>query len=233
MDEKDEQRKLTIKDWAKEDRPREKLMEKGVAALTDAELLAILIGSGTVAMSAVELAKHILKENNNDLHTLATKTYKQLTKIKGIGEAKAITIVSALELGRRRPQQPEVKPVIKSAQDVYELMRATFMDLEHEEFWILLLNRANKVLDKILISEGGLSATVVDPKKVFKNALQSTTSSIILMHNHPSGNLEPSPQDHAITKKLIEGGNLLEIKVLDHLIFTNNGFYSFNEAGYM
>lgn len=219
---------LTIKKWAEEDRPREKLLLKGKSTLSDAELIAILIGSGTASVSAVELARHILQESQGNLHQLARLNVKELMKFKGIGEAKAISIVAALELGRRRREgEPEQKPKITSSQDVFNLVRPYFEDLSHEEFRVILLNRANKVIQNQLISSGGVSGTVADPKIIFKYALDSLASSIILTHNHPSGNLKPSQADINLTKKIKAAGVLLEIPVLDHLIFANDEYFSF------
>ena len=219
---------LNIKSWAEEDRPREKLLLKSKSALSDAELIGILIGSGTASMSAVDVAKTILNHSGNDLNHLAKLSVKELMKFKGIGEAKAISIVSAMELGRRRKetQSPE-KPKITCSEDVYEVIRPELMDVNHEEFWTLLLNRSNKVIKKQLISSGGVAGTVADPKIIFKSALEELACSIILIHNHPSGNLTPSQADIMLTKKMKEAGKLLEIPVLDHLIFTDNGYFSF------
>ncbi|UII27110.1 DNA repair protein RadC [Fulvivirga maritima] len=219
---------LNIKSWAEEDRPREKLLLKGRAALSEAELIGILIGSGTKSLSAVDLSKHILSENGNDLNQLAKLSVKDLMKFKGIGEAKAISIVSALELGRRRKETEAVKkPQITCSEDVYKIIAPELLDNRHEEFWILILNRRNMVIKKQLISSGGVSGTVADPKIIFKSALEELACGIILIHNHPSGNLNPSQQDISLTKKMKEGGRLLEIPVLDHIIFTDNGYFSF------
>jgi len=223
---------LNIKDWSPEDRPREKLLQKGTSALTEAELIAILIGSGTVKASAVELAKKILLLGNNSLNELARLTVKDLMKIKGIGEAKAITIVAALELGRRRKEQdPAEKPKINSSKDAFDLLKGDFMDLPHEEFWVLLLNRANRVINKKRISGGGVSGTVADPKIIFKLALEELASGFIVAHNHPSGNLTASQSDLDLTRKLKESGKLLEIQLLDHLIITNQKYFSFADEG--
>ncbi|WP_035726560.1 RadC family protein [Eisenibacter elegans] len=223
---------LAINHWAADDRPREKLRDKGREALSDAELIAILIGSGTVSMSAVELAKQILQATNNDLHHLAQLNMKDLQKFKGIGEAKAITIMAALELGRRRKAaEPHKRPRISSSADVYNLMQAELLDLPYEQFWIILLNNANVVIQKTRISSGGVSGTVVDAKMVFQPALQALATGIILVHNHPSGNLKPSQADKTLTHKLKEGGKVLDIQILDHLIFTNNGYLSFADEG--
>lgn len=223
---------LGIKSWAEEDRPREKLLLKGKAALSEAELIAILLGSGTPSISAVELAKQILSANAHDLNTLARLSVKDLMKFKGIGEAKAISIVAALELGRRRKDNESTKkPKITCANDAFELMKPHLMDLPHEEFWILLLNRSNSVIKKQLISSGGVSGTVVDAKVIFKVALEELASSVLLIHNHPSGNLKPSQQDIILTKKLTEAGKSLDTVVIDHLIFTNENYFSFAEEG--
>lgn len=221
-----------ILSWAEEDRPREKLLLKGKAALSDAELIAILIGSGTASLSAVDVAKLILKSVNHDLNALAKLSVKDLQKNKGIGEAKAISIVSALELGRRRKEtEPAKKEKITCADDVYQMMRPHLLDLPHEEFWIVLLNRANTVIKKHSISQGGVSGTVADPKLIFKVALENLASSVILVHNHPSGNLKPSEADMKLTRKLTESGKMLDLPVLDHIIFTDTSFFSFADEG--
>jgi DNA repair protein RadC len=222
---------LTIKSWAEEDRPREKLMLKGKSSLSDAELLAILIGSGTVSISAVELCKQIFASVNNNLHELAKLNLKDLQKFKGIGEAKAITIMAALELGRRRKEADfEKRTAISCAKDVYVLMQAELMDLPYEEFWILLLNKANQVIKKIQISRGGIAGTVADVRLIMKNAIENLASGLILVHNHPSGNLKPSSQDISLTQRVKQAGELMEVPVLDHLIFTDKGYYSFADS---
>ena len=223
-----------IRNWAEDDRPREKLQLKGRQSLSDAELLAILIVSGTKNESAVDLAKKILQKANGNLPELSKLNIQELTKISGIGPARAITIIAALELGRRRNESEVlIREKIKSSKDAYEIFRYTMGDKPYEEFWILLLNRANKIIRKVAISEGGISGTVVDPKKIFKIALDHHACSIIMGHNHPSGMLTPSEADIRITKKLIEAGKMLEISVLDHLIIGENGFYSFADEGGM
>lgn len=228
----EEKQRLGILSWAEEDRPREKLLLKGRTTLTDAELLGILIGSGTRALSAVDVCRLILQGSENDLNQLAKLSVKDLQQFKGIGEAKAITIVAALELGRRRKETPVVKrPKITSSQDAYDAIKPELWDLPHEEFWLLLLNRANQVVRKERCSTGGVAGTVTDPKIIFKAALQHLASSIILVHNHPSGNLKPSEADLRLTKKLKEAGALLDIPVLDHLIFADGGYYSFADEG--
>ena len=222
----------TIKNWAEDDRPREKFLLKGRQSLSDAELLAILIVSGTKEHSAVDLAKKILQKANGNLPELSKLNIQELTKINGIGPTRAIAILTALELGRRRNESEVLaREKIKTSSDAYEIFKNTIGDKPYEEFWILMLNRANKILRKYPISEGGISGTVVDPKKIFKISLDYHASSIILGHNHPSGLLTPSEADIRITKKLVEAGKLLEISVLDHLIIGDNGFYSFADEG--
>lgn len=221
-----------ILSWAEEDRPREKLMQKGRTALTEAELIAILIGSGTVELSAVDVSKMILAQADNNLNNLAKMGLKDLIKVKGIGEAKAITIIAALELGRRRKETEQVvRPKIGSSQDAYLEIKHHLLDLPHEEFWVLLLNRANQVVRPVQISQGGVSGTVVDPKMIFKVAIEHLASSIILAHNHPSGNLTPSQADKDITAKVKQAGKILDLPVLDHLIVTDSAYFSFADEG--
>ncbi|MFY0689559.1 MAG: DNA repair protein RadC [Cyclobacteriaceae bacterium] len=225
---------LSLKEWAEEDRPREKLTRKGKSSLTDAELLAILLGSGTRKLTAVDLAKLILKEVDHDLHRLGTLSINDLKKHKGVGEAKAITIVSALELGRRRKaSEPSQKPKITSSGSAHQLIEGDLTDLQHEEFWVILLKRNNEVIKKVRISSGGVSGTVADPKLVFNAAIESLASAIILAHNHPSGNLTPSDQDKHLTNKLIQAGQTLDIKVLDHIIVGQSSYFSFADEGMM
>ena len=219
---------LNIKSWAEEDRPREKMLLKGKSTLSDAELLGILISSGIQNMTAVDIGKEILRNVENDLNQLGKLSIKDLSKFKGIGEARAITIVAALELGRRRKETESVKkPVIKSSNDAFVLMKPMLWDLLHEEFWIITLSRSNQVIKTIQISAGGVAGTVADPKIIFKHALEQLASGIILVHNHPSGNLKPSQEDINLTKKIKEGGRILDIPILDHLIISDNGYYSF------
>lgn len=223
---------LNILKWAEEDRPREKLLLKGKNALSDAELVAILIGSGSRSLSAVDLSKLILSGVSHDLNLLAKQSVSDLQKFKGIGEAKAISIVSALELGRRRKETKQIKnPKITSSKDAYELMKPELMDQPVEQFWVIMLKRNNEVIQKRVISLGGISGTVADPKIIFKRALDDLASGIILVHNHPSGNLKPSQADIRLTEKLKNAGLLLEIPVLDHLIFTDHNYYSFADEG--
>ena len=227
-----EDNRLTIKRWAEEDRPREKLLLKGKASLSEAELIAILIGSGNTEQTAVELSQHILSQCENSLANLARLSVKDLQKFKGIGEAKAIAIVAALEVGRRRKESEPVKRIkITSSQDANEILRGDMMDLNHEEFWLLLLKRNNEVIKKEMLSRGGVSGTVVDAKIIFKRALEETASGLILAHNHPSGNLMPSQEDINLTKRLKEAGRSLDISVLDHLIITDHSFFSFADEG--
>ncbi|HEX9651946.1 MAG TPA: DNA repair protein RadC [Cyclobacteriaceae bacterium] len=228
MDKLYEKPYLGIKTWAEEDRPREKLLLKGKTHLSDAELLAILLGSGSRALSAVDLAKLVLNSTDNNLNGLARLSVKDLMKFKGIGEAKAISIVSALELGRRRKEQePEKLDQISCSSDIYRLMKPVLLDLNHEQFWIILLNRRNAVMKKFQVSSGGVSGTVADPKMIYKTALEYLASSVILVHNHPSGNLKPSQSDIALTQKLKNAGAFLDLPILDHIIFTDNGYFSF------
>lgn len=221
-----------IKSWAEEDRPREKLLDKGRQMLTEAELIAILIGSGNKDETSVELSKRILSSVGNNLNQLGKLNVTELMKFKGIGEAKAISIVAAMELGRRRKESETVKrEKIITSKDVYEIMKPSMMDLPHEEFWLLMLNRASAVIKKELISRGGVSGTVVDAKIIFKTAVEQYASSIIICHNHPSGNLRPSDADIRLTKNIKEAGKVMEISLLDHLIITEKGFYSFADEG--
>ncbi|MES3019713.1 MAG: DNA repair protein RadC [Bacteroidota bacterium] len=224
--------KITIKLWAEEDRPREKLAMLGRRSLSDAELLAILIGSGSRTESAVELCKRILYGCDQDLNQLAKLNVTELSKFKGIGAAKAISIIAALELGRRRKEIVAAELIqISTSIDVYELIASQFKDLNHEEFWILLLNRANRITSKHLISKGGQAGTIADPKIIFNIALENHAASIILAHNHPSGNLKPSHSDLELTKKLRSAGQFLDLPILDHLIITDQGFLSFADEG--
>lgn len=219
-----------IKSWAEEDRPREKLVLKGKNVLSNAELLAILIGSGSLKESAVELSKRILASANNNLQELSKYNLEELTGFKGIGKAKAVSIISALELGRRyRSTEAVNRKKITSSKDAFETIYSYLSDSNYEEFYIILLNRANEIIGTHRISEGGTSGTVVDPKKVFKLALLKNASGIILCHNHPSGNLYPSQQDKTITSKIKKSAELMELSLLDHIIVGNNSYYSFTD----
>lgn len=219
-----------ITQWALDDRPREKLMSKGKEALSNAELLGILIATGNREMSAVQLAQTILDDCDNSLKKLSRMTIDDLMIYKGIGEAKAITIIAAAEIGRRRLiEKAELDPQMTSSQDIYHYMRPFLEDLNHEEFYLLLLNRANKIIKKILISKGGIAGAVVDIRLIFKPAMMNLASGIVVVHNHPSGSLKPSTQDISITNKIKEAGHLLDIKLLDHLIISQTGYFSFND----
>lgn len=225
--------KISIKNWSEDDRPREKLLLKGKSVLSDAELMAILIGSGNNDESAVELSRRILKDAaENNLNKLARLTVADLMKFKGIGEAKAISIIAALELARRRkPEDNEDKIKVSSSKSAYDFIKGDMMDLPYEEFWVLHLNRANQIIFKSMISRGGVAGTVADTKLIFKTAIEKLSSAVILCHNHPSGNLKPSEADIKLTRRLSETGRIMEIPVLDHLIVTDNGYFSFADEG--
>ena len=218
--------------WAVEERPREKVMANGVQYLSDSELLAILLGSGTKNITAVELARQILKEAGNSLQLLGRKGISELVRIKGVGPAKATSILAALELGRRRAgMQHSDKIPVKSSETVYKLFHPLMGDLEHEEFWLLMLNRANRILGRFKVSQGGLSGTVIDTRIILKKALDNLASSIIVCHNHPSGNKQPSDADVKITEKLKKAAEMLEIKLLDHVIIADKSYFSFADEG--
>lgn len=219
---------FSIKNWSQDDQPREKLKDKGKTILSDAELVAILIGSGNKTESAVDLSKRILASVNNNLNALGKLSIKQLMEFNGIGEAKAISIAAALELGRRRRlEDASSSDKITSSRTVFTIMQPILGELPHEEFWILYLNNSNKILQKIQLSKGGITGTLVDVRLVLKNALEVGATSIILCHNHPSGTLKPSTSDKEITKKLKTAAESLDIKVLDHLIVTEKAYFSF------
>jgi len=221
-----------IKSWATDDRPREKLLTKGPTALSDGELLAILIGSGTRDLSAVDLARSILASVHNSISELSRLSIKELIKFKGIGEAKAINIAAALEIGRRRRLNDSLqKRKILSSRDAFEIMHPLLSDNNYEEFWIITLNRGNMVKRTIRISEGSLAGTVADPKKIFKLALEDNAASVILCHNHPSGNLTPSQKDNEITQKCKSAGLFLDLPVLDHIIIGTDNYFSFADEG--
>lgn len=223
---------FSIKNWAEDDKPREKLMLKGKQALSDAELIAILIGSGSRNESAVELSKRILASVDNNLNALGKLSLKQLMEFKGIGEAKAISITAALELGRRRRAEVTLElKKITSSKAVFEIMQPLIGELSHEEFWVLYLNNSNKVVYKAQLSKGGITGTVVDIRLIFKTAFEQNATSVILSHNHPSGKLQASDADLEITKKLKLAGSQLDVKVLDHIIITENGYLSFQDEG--
>ncbi len=219
---------FSIKNWSQDDQPREKLRDKGKSVLSDAELVAILIGSGSREESAVDLCKRILASVDNNLNALGKLSIKQLMDFKGIGEAKAITIVAAMELGRRRRLEDAVQlDKITSSRSVFDLMQPIIGELPHEEFWILYLNNSNKVIQKNQLSKGGITGTLVDVRLVLKSALEVGATALILCHNHPSGTLKPSQADKDVTHKLKTAAQSLDIKVLDHLIITENTYFSF------
>ncbi|MDT0650542.1 RadC family protein [Autumnicola edwardsiae] len=227
-----ESEKFSIKNWAEGDRPREKLLQKGRVSLSDSELIAILIGSGNRTESAVELSKRILASTKNNLSELGRLSITQLCEFKGIGTAKAITIVAALELGRRRRVEEALdRKKITSSNSVFELMQPIIGELPHEEFWIVYLNNSNKVLDQLQLSKGGITGTLVDVRITLKKALELGATAIILAHNHPSGNLNPSEADKQLTKKLKTASESLDIKVLDHIIVTEKSYFSFADEG--
>ncbi|MBL0745171.1 RadC family protein [Chryseolinea lacunae] len=225
---------IPIKEWAHEDQPREKLLLKGKISLSSAELIAILLRSGSSTVNAVELAKEILQLVDNNIHALANLSAEDFMRIKGIGKAKAMSLVAAFELGRRRiDYDTDTRLKIEGSQQAYALLRPNLADLPHEEFWVILLNRANRALKKCQIGQGGITGTVADPKVIFKAAVDGRACSIIVAHNHPSGNLTPSKADLDLTQKLKAGGQLLDIQVLDHLIFAGQKYYSFADEGLM
>ena len=224
--------KKSIKDWAEDDRPREKLLMKGSSALSDAELLAILIRSGTKLHSALDLAKAVLGRVNNDLNKLARLSAEDLPGIQGVGAAKAVGILAAMELGRRRRTEDLAKSdFIRSSQEAYEHLKPFLLDLTHEEFWMVCLSRRMEILKTVRVSSGGVSGTFVDPKIIFRHALQNLSNAVLLCHNHPSGNLNPSQEDLKLTQKIKKAGTYLDIAVADHLIFTDKGYYSFADNG--
>lgn len=223
---------FSIKNWAEDDKPREKLMLKGKTSLSDAELVAILIGSGSRNESAVSLSKRILSSVDNNLNALGKLSLKQLMEFKGIGEAKAVSIAAALELGRRRRMEESLElQKITSSKAVFEIMQPIIGELPHEEFWVLYLNNSNKIIYKSQLSKGGITGTVVDVRLILKTALEQNAISVILSHNHPSGKLQASDADKEITKKLKIAGEQLDIKILDHIIITENGYFSFQDEG--
>lgn len=227
-----EKSNFTIKNWASDDRPREKLLQKGRTALSDAELIAILIGSGNSGETAVELSKRILASTGHNLSSLGKLSVQQLMTFRGIGEAKAICIIAAMELGRRRRTEEAVEQVkITSSNSVYELLQPLIGELTHEEFWILYLNNSNKIIEQFQVSKGGMTGTLVDVRITLRKALEVGAVSLILAHNHPSGNLRPSEADKQLTEKLKLAAHGLDIKVLDHLIVTEKSYFSFADEG--
>lgn len=226
--------KLSIKSWAEEDRPREKMLLHGRSHLTDAELLAILLGSGSRNESALDLSKRILSKAEHNLHTLGTMSLHELMQFKGVGEAKAITISAALELGRRRTSHDvQTLPAITCSGDSFKILYPLLADQSKEYFWVCYLNRKNLVIHKECISSGGITGTIVDVRLIFKKALEVMACGIILAHNHPSGNLNPSDKDRNLTRKIYEAGKLMEIMVLDHIIIAGTKYYSFADNGLM
>lgn len=222
----------TIKAWAEEDRPREKMLAKGKEALSDAELVAILLGSGNSEETAVDLARHVLKDVGDNLINLSKLRIKELMAYRGIGEAKAVTIAAALELGRRRRfAETASTRSIRNSRDAFEHFYLKMSDLTHEQFWIMLLNHANNIIKIEQIGVGGLSSTIADPKKIFKAAIENQASAVMLCHNHPSGNLEPSNNDRKLTQNIVNGAKYFDIKILDHIIIGINNYYSFADSG--
>ncbi len=227
-----EYKNLKIKDWALEDRPREKLLAKGLKSLSDAELIAILIGSGQKNESAVELGKKVLNLAKNNLNELGKLSVKDFKNIKGIGNARAIGLIAALELGRRRNKTEILsKPKISSSNDAYTYFQPYVEDLSYEEFWVIYLNRSNRIIDQKKISQGGVAGTVIDIKIILKHAIENLASSIIICHNHPSGNLQPSDSDSKITTKLKEAASFHDLQLLDHLIIGEKEYFSFADEG--
>lgn len=224
--------KLTITQLSVDDRPREKMMMHGVRALSNAELMAILIGSGNTEETAIELSQRILNAADNNLNRLGKYDLKELMSYKGIGEAKAITIIAAMELGRRRREEelPE-RPLLNTSAKAYHYMRQKLVDLPHEEFWAVLLNRAGRVVDTVMVSKGGTGSTVVETKIILREAIQNLAASIILCHNHPSGTYRPSREDEAVTKRIAEAARLMDIIVVDHIIVCDGQYYSFADNG--
>lgn len=223
---------IRIKELAAEDRPREKMQMNGAKALSDAELIGILLGSGNTEESAVALAQRMLKDADNDLSKIAKWSAHEFMQYHGVGEAKAITLCASMELARRRGAiKPQDLNAIRGSSDVYHMMRSRAMDLPVEKFWVIHLNRAHLVQDITELSTGGVSQTIVDMKVLFKEALIKLSSSIILCHNHPSGNLQPSTSDIALTKRAKEAANLFNISLLDHVIIADSGYFSFSDEG--
>ncbi|RLD57599.1 MAG: hypothetical protein DRI97_05015 [Bacteroidetes bacterium] len=228
----DYHKNIPIRLWAEDDRPREKLQMKGKRALSNAELIAILIGTGTKEHTAVELSKHILKAAGGKLKELSRLSVADLMKNKGIGEAKAVSLIAALELANRSgSEQGLARKKVSSSRDVYAFFKPLLQDSSYEEFWIMLLNRGNKIINSICISQGGLSGTVADPKKIFKTGLEQYAASLILCHNHPSGNIKPSESDIRLTQKLKKAGSFLDLPVIDHIILGDDSYFSFADEG--
>lgn len=224
--------RLTITQWAEEDRPREKMMMHGASALSNAELLAILIGSGNAEESAVELMRKVLNDYHNNLNELGKASIDDLCRYKGIGSAKAISILAASELGKRRKEEAiKERVTILSSKDVYDCFYPLMCDLPTEEFWVLMLNQASKIIDKVKISAGGLSATAVDVRCILREALVKRASAIVLCHNHPSGNIRPSKEDDLLTRHVAQASECMDIRLVDHIILTDGAFYSYSDEG--
>lgn len=224
--------RLTITQWAEEDRPREKMMIHGASALSNAELLAILIGSGNAEESAVELMRKILNDYHNNLNELGKASIEELCRYKGIGSAKAISILAASELGKRRKEESvKERTTIVSSKDVYACLYPQMCDLPIEECWLLLLNRASKIIDKVKVSAGGLTATAVDVRCILREAIMKRASAIVLCHNHPSGNIRPSREDDLLTKQLARASECMDIRLIDHIILVDGAFYSYADEG--
>lgn len=221
-----------IKNWSVEDRPREKLMKQGIQYLSNAELLALIIGSGTREMNAVELARMILLSTKNNLYELGKLSVEELVKIRGIGVAKAITLLAALELGSRKGKTySDEKVIIKNSQTAFDILQPKIGELDHEEFWILVMNRAHKVIETMKISQGGITGTVIDTRMILKYAIDKRATSLIVSHNHPSGNIKPSEADINITKKIKNAAALMDISLLDHIIVAEKSYFSFADEG--
>ena len=221
---------MNLKSLAEDDRPREKFLLKGKAAVSDSELLAIIMGSGNREESAVELARRILKSVENNWHRLSQLSLQDLMKFKGVGEAKAISIATALEIGNRRSQQEVIeRQQISSSKDAFDILQPHLSDLSTEEFWVIFLNHQNKILYKTCLFRGGIASSVADVRVIFKMALEHFSTQIIVAHNHPAGSLKPSKEDLTVTQKIKEAGKLLDIDLLDHLILTQNSYYSFKD----
>jgi DNA repair protein RadC len=227
-----EQARLSVKDWSPEDQPREKLLLKGVYSLSDAELLAIILGSGNREESVVELSQRIFQSTNNNINQLGKLSIKQLMQFKGIGEAKAISVVAALELGKRRKaEEIQHRKRILFSKDIYQYFHPLLCDLYYEEFWALFLNHSGKIIDRLKISQGGVAATVVDFKIIYKESLARLATQLVICHNHPSGNASPSSEDDLITMKLCENLKLLDMHLMDHVIVCDGNYYSYADEG--
>lgn len=225
---------ITIKNWAADDRPREKLIAQGAKSLSDAELLAIVLGSGTNKLSALDLAKTIMSDVSNNFKSLSDRSFTQLLTYNGVGPAKAVGIMATLEIARRRLlERNEENNQIRSSKDAFEMLRNNFYDLKHEEFHVLYMNRANKIVGKDQVSKGGIAGTIADGKVIFRNAISHSASAMILAHNHPSGQLKPSEADRKLTKSLVDFGKMIDLQILDHLIVTNDKYFSFADEGLM